>query len=85
MIENREALLTYDADPKATLQFLRDRLHLQFTHEQEARLAGARLAARTAHHLLNTPLSLALGYGELLAEDPRLQDELRSMAREAEL
>jgi DNA-binding response OmpR family regulator len=52
------------------------------TNEQEVRLAGARLAARTAHHLLNTPLSLALGYGELLAEDPRLQDELRSMARE---
>jgi CheY-like chemotaxis protein len=52
------------------------------THEEEARLAGAILAARTAHHLLNTPLSLALGYGELLAEDPRLQDELKSMARE---
>jgi signal transduction histidine kinase len=52
------------------------------TNEQEARLAGAILAARTAHHLLNTPLSLALGYGELLAEDPRLPDELQSMARE---
>jgi CheY-like chemotaxis protein len=49
---------------------------------EEGRLEGAKLAARTAHHLLNTPLSLALGYGELLAEDPRLQDELRSMARE---
>jgi CheY-like chemotaxis protein len=52
------------------------------TNEEQARLAGAKLAARTAHHLLNTPLSLALGYGELLAEDPRLLDELRSMARE---
>jgi DNA-binding response OmpR family regulator len=52
------------------------------TNEDQARLAGARLAARTAHHLLNTPLSLALGYGELLAEDPRLPDELRPMARE---
>lgn len=52
------------------------------SNEQQARLEGAKLAARTAHHLLNTPLSLALGYGELLAEDPRLEDELKSMARE---
>jgi len=52
------------------------------TNEDQTRLAGAKLAARTAHHLLNTPLTLALGYGELLAEDPRLPDELRSMARE---
>lgn len=37
IIENREALLAYDADPKATLQFLRDRLNLEFNHEQQAR------------------------------------------------
>jgi hypothetical protein len=30
-------LLAYDADPKTTLQFLRDRLHLDFNHEQRAR------------------------------------------------
>jgi twitching motility two-component system response regulator PilH len=52
------------------------------SHEDPARMDGVRLAARTAHHLLNTPLSLALGYGELLAEDSRLPDELRAMARE---
>jgi signal transduction histidine kinase len=46
------------------------------------RLAGARLAARTAHHLLNTPLTLALGYSELLSVDPRLTTELQAMARE---
>src|SRR3954468_10020320 len=37
MIENREALLTYDANPQATLKFLRDRLNLQFNHQQEVR------------------------------------------------
>src|ERR1700709_94861 len=37
MIENREALLTYDANPQATLKFLRERLNLQFNHQQEVR------------------------------------------------
>jgi CheY-like chemotaxis protein len=51
-------------------------------NRDEARLAGVRLAARTAHHLLNIPLSLALGYGELLAVDPRLPADLRPMAEQ---
>jgi len=34
-IENREALLAYDADPKRTLEFLRRKLGLQFNHTQE--------------------------------------------------
>ncbi len=37
IIENRQALLSYDADPKALIAFLKDRLHLQFNHQQEAR------------------------------------------------
>jgi hypothetical protein len=37
VIENREALLSYDASPAATLQFLRDRLQLDFNHQQQAR------------------------------------------------
>jgi hypothetical protein len=37
IIENRAALLAYDADPQATLKFLRDRLHLEFNHQQQAR------------------------------------------------
>jgi hypothetical protein len=37
IIENRAAILGYDADPQATLKFLRERLHLQFNHVQEAR------------------------------------------------
>jgi hypothetical protein len=37
VIENRAALLGYDADPQATLKFLRERMNLQFNHQQEAR------------------------------------------------
>ncbi|MDQ3622621.1 MAG: hypothetical protein M3463_09055, partial [Verrucomicrobiota bacterium] len=37
VIENREALLKYDADPQATLAYLREQLQLQFNHQQEAR------------------------------------------------
>ena len=37
IIENREAMLGYDADPQKTLAFLRDRLNLQFNHQQEVR------------------------------------------------
>jgi CheY-like chemotaxis protein len=50
--------------------------------EGDPGLAGARLAARTAHHLLNTPLTLALGYADLIAVDSRLPDDLRGMAGE---
>src|SRR5580698_2290132 len=37
IIENRAALLAYDADPQTTLKFLRERLHLQFNHQQQVR------------------------------------------------
>jgi hypothetical protein len=37
IIENRAALLAYDADPQTTLKFLRDRLRLEFNDQQEAR------------------------------------------------
>jgi hypothetical protein len=37
IIENRAALLAYDADPQATLRFLRDRLKLEFNDQQQAR------------------------------------------------
>ena len=35
ILENREALMGYDADPQKTLQFLRDRLGPQFNHVQD--------------------------------------------------
>ena len=56
---------------------------IQPTDRDQAGLAGALLAARTAHHLLNTPLTLALGYSDLVAEDPRVPAELRVLAAEA--
>ncbi len=37
IILNREALLDYDATPQQTLAYLRERLGLQFNHQQEAR------------------------------------------------
>jgi hypothetical protein len=44
IIENREALLTYDTNPQATLKFLRERLGLEFNHERETREAAPDLA-----------------------------------------
>ncbi|MEO6738994.1 MAG: hypothetical protein ABIP20_02010, partial [Chthoniobacteraceae bacterium] len=37
IILNREAMLGYDANPQKTLAFLRERLGLQFNHQQEVR------------------------------------------------
>ncbi|MEY4484828.1 MAG: hypothetical protein RL693_2280, partial [Verrucomicrobiota bacterium] len=37
IINNREALLSYDADPQKTLKYLRDRLGISFNHVQEVR------------------------------------------------
>lgn len=37
IIENRAALLSYDADPQATLKFLRERLNVDLNHERIAR------------------------------------------------
>src|ERR1700760_4744046 len=37
IIVNREALLNYEADPKATIALLKERLNLQFNHQQQAR------------------------------------------------
>jgi hypothetical protein len=37
IIENREALLDYDATPQKTIAYLKERLNVQFNHQQEAR------------------------------------------------
>ena len=49
---------------------------------RRARLAGAMLAARTAQHHLNNQLALTIGYADMLAQDPRLPDDLRDYAAE---
>ena len=48
--------------------------------EDQARLEGVRLAARTLEHHLTNHLTLTVGYAELIAEDPELPERLRSMA-----
>src|SRR3981081_4730825 len=50
--------------------------------EDQARLDGVRLAARTLEHHLTNHLTLTVGYAELIAEDPELPERLRDMARE---
>ena len=50
--------------------------------EQQARLDGVRLAARTLEHHLTNHLTLTVGYAELIAEDPELPERLREMARQ---
>src|SRR5438270_1623610 len=46
------------------------------------RLEGALLAARTAQHALNNQLGAVVGYADLLADDPRLPEDLHAVARE---
>jgi hypothetical protein len=50
--------------------------------EDDARLDGVRLAARTLEHHLTNHLTLTVGYAELIAEDPELPERLRDMARQ---
>ena len=50
--------------------------------EEQARLEGVRLAARTLEHHLTNHLTLTVGYAELIAEDPELPERLREMARQ---
>ena len=50
--------------------------------EEQARLDGVRLAARTLEHHLTNHLTLTVGYAELIAEDPELPERLREMARQ---
>jgi hypothetical protein len=50
--------------------------------EEQARLEGVRLAARTLEHHLTNHLTLTVGYAELIAEDPELPERLRDMAHQ---
>ena len=60
-----------------------DRRRAEAAERERARLEGALLAARTAQHGLSNQLALTLGLTSLLAEDPRLDEELRELARQA--
>src|SRR5437588_12928654 len=50
--------------------------------QEQARLDGVRLAARTLEHHLTNHLTLTVGYAELIAEDPELPERLRDMAHQ---
>jgi hypothetical protein len=50
--------------------------------DDQARLEGVQLAARTLEHYLTNHLTLTVGYAELIAEDPELPERLRDMARQ---
>src|ERR1051325_210843 len=50
--------------------------------EDQARLNGVRLAARTLEHHLTNHLTLTVGYAELIADDPELPERLREMAHQ---
>jgi hypothetical protein len=50
--------------------------------DDQARLDGVRLAARTLEHHLTNHLTLTVGYAELIAEDPELPERLRDMAHQ---
>jgi hypothetical protein len=43
---------------------------------EAARLEGIVLAARTLRHYLGNKLAVTVGYSEMLAEDPRLPEDL---------
>jgi len=47
---------------------------------QAARIEGATLANRTVRHHVGNKLAAAVGYSELLADDPRLPEELEMQA-----
>ncbi len=60
-----------------------ERVQLMLEKAERARLEGVLLAARTMAHHLNNSLAMTVGYGELVADDPRLPADLREMALEA--
>jgi hypothetical protein len=49
--------------------------------QDQAKMDGVRLAARSLEHHLTNHLTLTVGYAELIAEDPELPERLREMAR----
>jgi PAS domain-containing protein len=48
---------------------------------ERTRLEAVLLAGRTAQHEVNNLLALTVGYGDIIADDPRLPEDLRAAAR----
>ncbi|GEM_PF-2276031 len=73
----------FDAGDVELLELLASSAAAELAGLERARLSGALIAASTMAHHLNNQLALTVGYGELLANDPRLPAELRRHAIEA--
>jgi hypothetical protein len=63
------------------MRYVRDERDRETNLAQAARLEGATLTARTVRHHLSNTLAVAVGYTELLADDPRLPHELEEHAQ----
>lgn len=83
-IFTRDTTRRFSDDDAETLELLAGIASAALMGMERSRLDGVLLAARTAEHELNNRLALAVGYAELLAADPRLPEELREIAREAQ-
>ena len=75
-IQHRERRLAL-----AVIRDITDRKQVERERALKAHLEGVLLTARTFEHELNTKLTAAVGYAELLARDPRLPEPLRIRAR----
>ena len=64
IIENREALIGYDADPQKTLKYLREKLGLEFNHVQEVRDAKPDLPAALDQALISRDVFLQQALGD---------------------
>jgi signal transduction histidine kinase len=61
--------------------YVRAEREREATTAEAARLEGVTLAARTVRHHLANRLAVTVGFSEMLADDPRLPDELGEQAR----
>jgi hypothetical protein len=65
---------------RPVLRYVRGERQRLVIQAEAARLDGAALAARTVRHHVGNKLAVAIGYSELLADDPRLPQELEAQA-----
>lgn len=82
----KEDTLSGNALGRAVLSMVERQRHAEALTKarlRAARLEGALLAARTAAHVVNNQLTLALGFSELLSQHPDLPEQLKPLAERA--
>ena len=52
-IQNRQALLSYDNDPKESLEYIKNKLNLQFAHQKEVQVADQNLPSKLNQNLFD--------------------------------